>query len=102
MTSNDVFCAQILDRINKMSSHAYQPGEYFRRFQAETIANEHQSDENNEEESDVSTDVQNVDEASVLLTSSTPSTSRHPDNNSQKTGKRKAMPASDTVASKKS
>ena len=44
-----------------MGSHAYRPGDYFRKYQAETIANEHQSDENDVEECNGSMNVPNVD-----------------------------------------
>ena len=84
-----------------MASHSYRPCEYFRRYQAEAIANEHQSNKNDVEECNVSTDVPNVDEASAPPISSTPSTSRRPNKNSQKTAKRKAKPTSDPVAPKK-
>ena len=77
------FARQIFDHKNKVRSHAYRPGEYFGRCQGEAIANEHQSDENDVEEC-------NVDQALAPPISSTHSTSRHPNSNSQKTAKRKA------------
>ena len=49
----------------------------------------------------MSTDVPNADEASAPLISSTPSTNRRPNKNSQKTAKRKANPKSDPVTPKK-
>ena len=104
IASNDVkyvFGAPHFDHKNKMASHAYRPGEYFRRYQAEAIANGHQSDENNVEDCNVSADVPITDHASAPAISSTPSTSRRPNNNSQKTAKRKAKPTSDLVAPKK-
>ena len=63
-----------------MASHAYRPGEYFRRYQAEAIANGHQSDENNVEDCNVSADVPITDHASAPAISSTPSTGRRPNN----------------------
>ena len=48
-----------------MVSHAYRTGEYFQRYRAEAIANEHQSDQKDVEECNVSTDVLNVDQASA-------------------------------------
>ena len=103
IASNDVkyvFGAPHFDHKNKMASHAYRPGEYFRRNQAEAIANGHQSDENNVEDCNVSADVPITDHAAAPAISSTPSTSRRPNNNSQKTAKRKAKPTSDLVAPK--
>ena len=50
----------------------------------------------------MSKDVSNIDQTSAPPISSTPSTaSRHLNNNSQKTAKRKAKPTSDPVAPKK-
>ena len=56
---------------------------------------------NNVEDCNVSADVPITDHASAPAISSTPSTSRRPNNNSQKTAKRKAKPTSDLVAQKK-
>ena len=103
IASNDVkyvFGAPHFDHKNKMASHAYRPGEYFRRYQAEALANGHPSDENNVEDCNVSADVPITDHASAPAISSTPLTSWRPNNNSQKTAKRKAKPTSDLVAPK--
>ena len=68
IASNDVkyvFGAPHFYHKNKVASHAYRPGEYFRRYQAEAIANGHQSDENNVEDCNVSADVPITDHASA-------------------------------------
>ena len=98
MTSYDAFRAPNSRSQKKMASHAYGPGEYFRRYQAEAIVNKHRSDENNVEECNVSTDVPNVDRASAPTISST---RRRPNNNSHRTAKRKAKPTSDPVPPKR-